>query len=247
MQIAENDGYFCLCNQFGGKVVFMPPYLYDEEKFVDAITEMVETAKSFGKKFRIRGLTAEQVKLLPKNLTITTNRDDYDYIYSAKDLKYLKGKAFHSKRNFLARFQKSYSYSVEEYSEEKFDEVIKLVDDWAFTSSHETMNYEKEAIIRALRFNKELNFKILTILVEGKIVAFSVSHIASNGVAHTLFEKADTTFVGAYPTINYFTANKFFDDDFFVNRQEDMGIEGLRKAKLSYSPIMLLEKYSIEG
>ena len=72
------------------------------------------------------------------------------------------------------------------------------------------------------------------------------SSVESNGVIHTIFEKGDVNYVGVYQTLNQVVAEKYFPDGALVNRQEDMGIEGLRKAKLSYFPKILVEKYFAE-
>ena len=246
MQIAENDGYFCIYNFFGDKLVFMPPYLFDKSKFLTAIEEIVNEGNKFGVNYTIRGLSKAQAEILDGKFNLTTDRSDYDYIYKASDLKYLQGKAFHSKRNFITRFQKSYDYQMKEYDESDLQSVLALVDEWNYSSAHETMSYERIAIERALKLYKELDLKALLVKDNDALVAFSISHISSNGVAHTMFEKANTNYTGAYQAINNFSANRFFPDDFLVNRQEDMGIEGLRKAKLSYSPTIILEKYKIE-
>jgi hypothetical protein len=246
MQIAENDGYFCIYNFFGDKLVFMPPYLLDKSKFLTAIDDIINEGDKFGINYTIRGLSKEQAEMLNGKYNLTTDRNEYDYIYKASDLKYLQGKAFHSKRNFITRFQKSYDYQIKEYDESDFQSVLALVDEWNYSSSRETMSYERRAIERALKFYKELGLKVFLLKDNDTLVAFSISHISPNGVAHTMFEKANTNYVGAYQAVNNFSANKFFNDNYLVNRQEDMGIEGLRKAKLSYSPTIILEKYKIE-
>ncbi len=248
MQIAQNDGYVCAYNVIGDKAVFMPPYLVDENVFVRAIEEILTFAQRLGVKYRIRGLSKNQADALSsRGFLLATDRNEYDYVYNATDLKYLRGKAYHSKRNFVSRFQKNYAYELKEYSPEDIEGLLALYDSWTDSTTHETMNFERKAIVRALNLQKTLNLKIYVIKIEDKYAAFSVSHIAPNGVAHTMFEKANVLYVGAYQAINNFTALQCFDDNFWVNRQEDMGLDGLRKAKLSYSPAILLEKYSLEG
>ena len=172
-------------------------------------------------------------------------RDDSDYIYLSDDLKRLEGKAFHSKRNFVTRFAKTYDYELKDYETGDYDGIMRLYDTWEVDSSHSTLALERSAISRALKFSTELDLKISVLKVHGKYVGFSVSSLESNGVVHTIFEKADTSYIGIYQALNKLSAEKYFPDGVLVNLQEDMGIEGLRKAKLSYNPGKLLDKYFV--
>lgn len=248
MQIAEQDGFFCISAIFGNKLVFMPPYLKKGGDLLMAVKEIFDYGKSLNRSFSIRGFNESEANILREGgYELFSSRDDSDYIYSSTDLKYLTGKTYHSKRNFVNRFIKEYDYEVVKYDPSDLDGLMELYDKWNTVSSHETMSYERNSIMFALSNAKELDLKITVLKSKGRYVAFSVSSIENNGVAHTLYEKADISFVGAYQAINYFTANEYFPDDIIVNRQEDMGIEGLRKAKLSYAPIYLLNKWSIKG
>ena len=178
---------------------------------------------------------------------IGTSRNDYDYVYGSDDLKYLKGKSYHSKRNFVNRFKETYDYEFIDYSENDFDAVMALCDAWFATADKSSATeMERDAVLRALRYRNELDLKIGLLIVEGKCIGFSVSSIERNGVIHTIFEKGDVNYVGVYQTLNQVVAEKYFPDGALVNRQEDMGIEGLRKAKLSYFPKILVEKYFAE-
>ena len=113
-------------------------------------------------------------------------------------------------------------------------------------SEHAVDKKEKVAIMHALTDYKELDLKIGLLLVDGKIVAFSVSAISVHNIAQVFFEKADTQYKGVYAMINYLTASTFLNTTTYINREEDMGIEGLRKAKLSYNPAIIYEKYILE-
>ena len=105
---------------------------------------------------------------------------------------------------------------------------------------------EKTAIELALKNYKPLNLKCGVIEIDGEIKAFSINSILPNKKAgNVLFEKADINYDGIFAAINNFCVKEFFKDVKYVNRQEDMGIEGLRKAKLSYNPIFILNKYKL--
>ncbi len=247
MKIASTKDITLVYALFTGTPVFMPPYC-DDEHFMEAISLMREEAKRLGVKCRIRGLTKTQADRIKDEFNLSTNRDDYDYVYSAENLITLSGKAYHSKRNFVSRFCAKYpDFVFKEYEKNDNGSVFSLLERWSKQAEgHRVLEWEKKAIISAISLKEELNLKISVLKVKDECVAFSISALECNGVAHTIFEKADTNYDGVYPAINKMTANAFFTADMLVNRQEDMGIEGLRKAKLSYSPLFLVEKYTAE-
>ena len=124
--------------------------------------------------------------------------------------------------------------------------MLALFDKWYVKSEHETLDLERKVIVRALDYYKELNLKIGILEGDGNLVAFSISAVENNNVAHAMFEKGDTSYDGIYQMINQQTCEKLFNGCKYVNREEDMNIEGLRKAKMSYYPEILLEKYTLK-
>lgn len=246
MMCCERNDMLLIYNIFNSGVVFMPPYLKNKSDFLSTVEAVSEYAHSKKIKYCIRGLTESQANMLDSDkYFMRSNRDDSDYIYLSDDLKRLEGKAFHSKRNFVTRFAKTYDYELKDYETGDYDGIMRLYDTWEVDSSHSTLALERSAISRALKFSTELDLKISVLKVHGKYVGFSVSSLESNGVVHTIFEKADTSYIGIYQALNKLSAEKYFPDGVLVNRQEDMGIEGLRKAKLSYNPVKLLDKYFV--
>ena len=247
MMMAAEDGILFIYNTFYNSIVFMPPYMKNDSDFLKAVGKISEYAREKKIVYRLRGLRPEQAALLDEKKFLTaSSRNDYDYIYNSDDLKYLRGKAFHSKRNFVTRFENTYNYTVSDYTPEDYDGLMALYEIWKDESSHSTLEVEKKAVERAFNYHKQLDLRIAVIKVDGKYAGFSVSSIECNGIVHTIFEKGLTEYVGIYQAINKFAAQKYFPDGTFVNRQEDMGIEGLRRAKLSYNPVMLYEKHFAE-
>jgi hypothetical protein len=231
--------YFALLDKY----LFLPPYLYDDKYLKEAVALAEEHASANGVKFVMRGLNEEQISKL-SGYNVTTKDSDSDYIYSVKQLSELSGKKFHSKRNFVNRFTAKYNYSFREYTSSDYEKVIGLCKKWLNEKESDSL-WEFNAIDNALKLVDELSLKIGLLEVGENLVATSISDIESNGVAHTLFEKADKEYDGVYQAINYLTAKHILKDCEIVNRQEDMGIEGLRKAKLSYNPIQIAKKYTI--
>ena len=247
MMMAAEDGILFIYNTFYNSIVFMPPYMKNDSDFLKAVVKISEYAREKKIVYRLRGLRPEQAALLDETKFLTaSSRNDYDYIYNSDDLKYLRGKAFHSKRNFVTRFENTYNYTVSDYTPEDYDGLMALYEIWKDESSHSTLEVEKKAVERALKYHKQLDLRIAVIKVDGKYAGFSVSSIECNGIVHTIFEKGLTEYVGIYQAINKFAAQRYFPDGTFVNRQEDMGIEGLRRAKLSYNPVILYEKHFAE-
>ena len=241
--LLKTDKFILVYFDVKDKFIFLPPYLFDENSLLEAITLAENHAKNCGVKFIMRGLNESQISKL-SGYDVTTKESDSDYIYSIKQLSELSGKKFHSKRNFVNRFTSKYNYSFREYNSNDYDSVVKLCEKWLNEKDNSAV-WEFNAIKNALQYCEVLGLKIGLLMVGERLVATSISDIATNGIAHTLFEKADVEFEGVYQTINYLTAKHILKDCEVVNRQEDMGIEGLRKAKLSYNPIQIAKKYSI--
>jgi len=247
MMMATEDGILFIYNTFYNSIVFMPPYMKNDSDFLKAVGKISEYAREKKIVYRLRGLRPEQAALLDETKFLTaSSRNDYDYIYNSDDLKYLRGKAFHSKRNFVTRFENTYNYTVSDYTPDDYDGLMALYEIWKDESSHSTLEVEKKAVERAFKYHKQLDLRIAVIKVDGRYAGFSVSSIECNGIVHTIFEKGLTEYVGIYQAINKFAAQRYFPDGTFVNRQEDMGIEGLRRAKLSYNPVILYEKHFAE-
>ena len=247
MMMAAEDGILFIYNTFYNSIVFMPPYMKNDSDFLKAVGKISEYAREKKIVYRLRGLRPEQAALLDEKKFLTaSSRNDYDYIYNSDDLKYLRGKAFHSKRNFVTRFENTYNYTVSDYTPEDYDGLMALYEIWKDESSHSTLEVEKKAVERAFKYHKQLDLRIAVIKVDGKYAGFSVSSIECNGIVHTIFEKGLTEYVGIYQAINKFAAQRYFPDGTFVNRQEDMGIEGLRRAKLSYNPVINYDKHFAE-
>lgn len=247
IQIAFTNDYAIVKGIWSNKTYFYSPSIKNAEDF-EKIYALIHDYQQ-GKNFYFAGLDKDiinDIPCLPQNCTISFDRNASDYIYLTDDLKNLHGKKFHAKKNFVNSFIKNYKYEFVEYNESYYEEILSLYDKWMGLSLHDVDSNEKIAISIALRHYKQLGLKIGLLLIDGKIGAFSVSAISDFNVAQVFFEKADTNYKGIYAMINYLTANNFLQNTEYINREEDMGIEGLRKAKLSYNPITIYEKFLLE-
>ena len=231
---------------FGNKFIFMPPFIrslnVDVKKYIDIAYDY---AKEKSVAFVMRGFSESFFNEYKHEYDFITRRNESDYVYNTHDLVSLAGKKYHSKRNFVNRFASKYDYVFREYVKSDFETVIALFDRWASIKDEDLLN-ERDAIVRALENYVELELKIGLLFVNGELVGFSIVDSVKNGIGHYLFEKASIEYEGSYQTLNYLTCKTFLYNTKYINRQEDMGMEGLRKSKLSYHPAIILDKYNIE-
>lgn len=189
---------------------------------------------------------AELEKVLPGEFFYISERNYFDYIYLREDLATLKGKKYQSKRNHINNFNKKYEYKYVPLSEELVPECLELEYKW-YKANHEendvdALNAERRSMSYALKHFKELGLIGGGICVDGQIVAFSFGAAINHDTFGVHVEKADVNYEGAYAVINKELASHLPEQYTYVNREEDLGIPGLRKAKLSYNPVILLEK-----
>lgn len=181
---------------------------------------------------------------------VFADRNSFDYIYCADELRSLKGKKFHKKRNHINSFYKEYEgrfkYRELNYSDKKI--INEFLTSWKIGKEEKIEQLDEEliAINNIIDHLDKLDIKIGGVFIDEKLEAISIGSLINSGkeaVIHV--EKANDNIRGLYPFINQqFLINEFPNVE-IVNREEDMGIKGLRKAKKSYKPIKLLEKYTI--
>ena len=182
-------------------------------------------------------------KFFNNNYEVIPNRDNFDYIYNADDLRYFNGKKLHSKKNFLNRFKSMYNYQFL-LNDDKNDmiEFFKMID---IKQPHhdETGVAELNETIDLIENSEKFHLHRGSIRVDGKIIAACVGSVIYNTL-YVHIEKADKEYIGSYQAIVSEFA-KAFPNVEFVNREDDLGEEGLRKSKLSYKPIYLLSKNTV--
>ena len=197
-------------------------------------------------KLSFYGLLPEDVEYLerefPGTFDFKENRDSADYIYLTEDLAELKGKKFHSKRNHIRFFEKTYNWTYETLTEKNLPDCIRMTEKWIEENEdkiEDGVDEELDVIKRAFDYFSILGYTGGVIRVDGEVVAWTLGEKLSEDTFCTHFEKAFSSYRGAYPMINREFARNELSAYTFVNREEDMGLEGLRKAKLSYRPVKL--------
>lgn len=245
VRYADINGFYCLRNAYS--------YTYPAGSgdIKPVIEELINDSAERGDKFILRGITSESKteleRIFPDKFDFSLNRADSDYIYSAEKLITLSGRKLHGKRNHIARFKDKFDWVYEEITPENMGECRDMCREWYKIYSpekDESINEEAMAVSAAFDNYASLALKGGLIRADGRVVAFTVGEPLSSDTFVMHIEKAYADIQGAYPIINQQFAEHNFEGFTYVNREEDMGDEGLRKAKSSYYPEIILDKYT---
>jgi len=222
------------------------PYAKDIKQ---ALAVLLEECSNTAKRFRMWGVTAEQATLMdeawPDTFHFRFLRDNADYLYRSEDLINLPGRRYHRKRNHLMRFQRGHSFTYEDITPANIADCEAIEREWMAVAANPAMGgLEREnfALKQSLENFSALGFVGGLIRVRGKPVAFTLGEEINSRAFVVHFEKALAGYEGLYAAINQMFAERQLAGYEYINREEDMGIEGLRKAKLSYYPVQVLEK-----
>ena len=251
------DGFAVIVAEYEGDTFSILP-LAKKEDMLGVIKFIVEYFEKENKKIYFRGITKEVVEVLkvdyPGKFEYIEERDLFDYIYDGESMRTLAGRKNVKKRNHINYFLKEYAdrFEYRQLDENDFDDCLEVMNEW--TSNKEENNAVDEDMEEELIGIKKLfaNYSVLKdrlkiggIFIDNKLQAFTMGEYLNPDMALIHIEKANPNIRGLYPYINQqFLVHEFSDVE-FVNREEDLGIEGLRKAKLSYHPVRFVEKYTV--
>lgn len=222
------------------------------EEIKAVIELLIEEAKRTGVPLVLHGLVesapAQLEALFPGRFAFTTNRDSSDYIYSSESLITLAGKKLSAKRNHINNFLRNNpDWTFEPLDENNLSECQELVIKWCLMngcSEDPSKQNEFKAVALALRYFNELELSGGLIRTGGEVIAFSIGEPLTDDTFVVHIEKTFSDIQGAYPIINREFARHFASGYRYINREEDLGVPGLRKAKLSYHPEIILDKYA---
>lgn len=190
----------------------------------------------------------EQIHEYFPNSAAIANRDGFDYLYRAEDLKYFKGKKLSGQRNHVNKFLKTYgNWSFRPFGQEDAPALKEFLDQYAAGRDKAAASFQEDLAKtrEVLDHWEEYGFLGGMLIAEGQIVGFSINEIVGDTM-FTHIEKAQRDFQGGYQMLVAQAAQKFAVDGVeFINREDDAGDLGLRNSKLSYHPVRLLEKYTI--
>ncbi len=249
---AEQDGYLILKAKYGNSQFMLQPFGPDQG--VEAVLEkMAAYCASENLPFVLRGVEKFMVGIIeqwrPGQFTLTSERDNFDYVYNSKDLIELKGRKYHSKKNHINSFYRNYgNYQYLPLTSEWAANCIENQLEWCIKKGCDDdphLSGERDAIIEVLTHWEELKLTGGLVLIGGKVEAFTFGEQLNSDTAVIHVEKANPDIRGVYPVINQKFCENAWQHLTYINREEDMGIEGLRKAKESYYPARMIEKFVV--
>jgi hypothetical protein len=173
--------------------------------------------------------------------------ENSDYVYRVADLRELKGKPYHGKRNFVRRFAELYHPEVRPLTAMLAADCLHVQEAWLEGQRHdETARDESTALIKALRHFDDLGLSGVAVHVGGELAAFALGEPLNSSTFVEHFEKALPAHTGAYPYLLQAFARSIPDRFLLVNREQDLGLEGLRRAKESWHPALMVEKFKVK-
>ena len=181
-------------------------------------------------------------------LDIVEDRDNFDYIYSRKEMAELPGNRFHKKKNRINYFIARHDCKIEAYGEDHREGSLRLLEEWGRVRAgrgSRSIQLELEANREALELAGTLGLSGLVALVEGEVKGFVLGERLNRETSVCQFEKADPFLDGIYQLLDREFNRQLFTDCTFVNREQDLGEPNLRASKLSYHPLELIRKYRV--
>lgn len=240
------------CHAFGRSVYPYPIGSGDRKAVIEKI---ILDARERGIPCRITSLTnadrEELERWFPGKFLLTAGQDGYDYVYAIEDLAELKGRKYQKKRNHANRFRSEHpNYEVLPLTPCNMDMARHMINDWYKTRMKEDPDgdymLENIALAKACRYFSQLGMEGILLMEDDRVLAVTMGSQMAADTFDIHFEKAREEVDGAYTVVNQEFARYLrqkYPEVAYLNREEDMGLEGLRKAKLSYHPHHLQEDY----
>jgi hypothetical protein len=242
-------------NEEGKGTFYAQLFGYNKDNLTNIIDELIKRNLNFtDREYLFGDVENEFVEDLKKytdfKLETVEDIDDSEYIYNTNDLIELRGKKYHSKKNHINSFLKTYTYDIKTINTEKvkkdcMDLLHKWHDEVAVTVDKE-MLMEIDAIRDLFSELHFFDLNSIAVYVDGQLAGFAVGERVNDKMAVIHVERGEIAYKGIYAFLNKQFLVESFSDTEFVNRQEDTGNEGLRKAKKSYHPVKMVNKYLVK-
>ena len=246
-----NDSLVVFYTKSNGKMACCFPFSSTNLK--NDVNIIKQYFDSLDRKFIMESVTEDNANTLKEiykdDLIITECPNLNDYVYFSEKLINLSGKKLHAKRNHINKFKSMYEYKYQRITSDICNKCIEKANEWLlekYSNADEDYIAEITALKEVFNNYDKLNLVGSMLTVNDEIIAFSVGEKLNNDTFVTHIEKADTNFHGSYTIMNNEFAKNECSAYKYINREEDMGIEGIRKAKLSYYPDKIIKKYRIE-
>ncbi|MEG2174927.1 MAG: phosphatidylglycerol lysyltransferase domain-containing protein [Oscillospiraceae bacterium] len=217
-----------------------------------ALDAMLVESHEQGQKLEMYGITPEHRALIemiyPERFDYHEVRNNFDYIYLRESLATLAGKKLHGKRNHISRFQENNpDWRYETLTRENLAEAWDMNLEWCHVNGcHETHSLQREACAVRSAFEHYFELELTGGLLRagGRVVAFTFGSPSTEDTFVVHVEKAFADIQGAYPMINQQFVKNELSTYTYINREDDVGDEGLRRAKESYYPAFMYERYT---
>ncbi|MEW6350389.1 MAG: phosphatidylglycerol lysyltransferase domain-containing protein [Thermodesulfobacteriota bacterium] len=219
----------------------------DKRAALDALAEDM-AARDIAPQVRRVAKTFVEAHVDSARYEIIPDRDHSDYVYLTENLIRLPGNKYHRKKNHVNRFVKNYRFEYRPLDSILVKAFLDLQENWCeFKSCDEdpSLDAENHAVHEALTHVELLGFEGGAILIDGQVEAFALGELLNPDTVVIHIEKANPEIPGLYSTINQRYCQETWSTVKYVNREQDLGLEGLRKAKLSYYPDHLVEKCTL--
>lgn len=250
IEAADALGHSILHSFYEDKSSYLFPV--GEGDLAPVLLAMEQDAAARGEPFAIHGVEEASLPLLeaalPGRYRWEEYRSGFEYIYNQSDLRDLPGKKYHNKRNHIGALLRAGDCRFEPMSASNIPDCLRMHEQWCFDMRYYESDHlleDKYATISALHHFDEIGFQGGVLYQSGRVVAFCIGEEINSEVYCVHIEKAFPDIRGAYPMINREFINHFCGDYAYINREDDVGDEGLRQAKLSYYPAVLLPKYLV--
>ncbi len=247
-QVSELEGGVCLYVLRHGKRGFCSPVGARDP--VQTMHRMLTWSRQQGQDGFVYALTDAQARAAEASglLVVEDDPDNADYVYKVRDLIELSGHKFDGKRNHINHFLRNNEFSFSPLQATNIPEVIAFEKRW-YAQRHRTelpgLLAENQAVLELLHNYRDLPVEGAAIRIEGQLEAFAVCAELNHETAVVIAEKANPGIRGLYQTINQMVCERVLSRYTWVNREQDAGDAGLRRAKLSYHPHHMVAKYRV--
>lgn len=240
--------FLIIMSQKKEKQFFFPPV--GNHNRVSVVSDLFRWQKKQGQTPLIERADERLVRELEgAPFQISSERNYFDYLYRTRDLTALEGRRYHAKRNHINKIRKTYSYTYEPLTAGEIRECLKVMEKWCDhrkCRENPVMKAECKGVHKALFQFESLQLTGGLIRVSGAVAAFSVGEKLNADTAVIHIEKVDPEIPQMFAVINQQFCEHAWSEIAFINREQDIGEPGLRKAKESYFPFRLVEKYSVQ-
>lgn len=247
IQLSRLDQFLCLLGEQNGNPFFFPPIgTGDVVKCFRELLEFLRGRSEVPKIVRVPEDLIRQIDWSAEGFLVELDRDQSDYVYLVQDLIHLEGRKYHRKRNHIKQFKEKYTYQYVPLTKDYVRQCLNLEEAWCDLRHCEAIPgllNESIAIKEALDHFERLSVKGGIILIQGRVEAFTLGEPLNSETVVIHIEKANPAFEGLYPTLNQTFLENHWSRYKYVNREQDLGEEGLRKAKESYFPHHMVNKY----